>query len=206
MQRTAVNRRCEPPVDTSLEWAHGAPSSTHPDMKTSLLAFAIAVVCTDTSAFGQGAAVIIKQRAKETAGRPLNLPVQGQPGQPATGAPAPQGAAQPNVSKVLADIAMIKIRPQATQELKDKLAADLADVAIGANKPSADALQALANSLADAIAGKKISSADQTGHSPRLALTSNTQVNGDAAMLGLRLRTPAPRSGLCRAIPARGPP
>ena len=143
-------------------------------MKASLLAFAIAVVCTATSAFGQGAAVIIKQRAKETAGRPLNLPVQGQPGQPATGAPAPQGAAQPNVSKVLADIAVIKIRPQATQELKDKLAADLAGVAIGANKPSADALQALANSLADAIAGKKISSADQTGLANSLAGALNS--------------------------------
>lgn len=142
-------------------------------MKTSLLTLVLVVLCTATSAFGQGAAVIIKQRAKEAAGRPLNLPVQGQPGQPATGAPAPQGAAQPNVTKVLADLAMIKIRPQATQEQKDKLAADLAGIAIGANKPAADSLQALANSLADAIAGKKLSSADQTSLANSLAAALN---------------------------------
>lgn len=130
-------------------------------MKTTLLVLALATLCTASTAFGQGAAVIIKQRAKEAAGRPLNLPPK--PG--ATGAAETQvapGAPQPNVSKILADIAVIKSRPQPTQEQKDKLAGDLAGVSIGASKPSADALQALANSLADAIAGKKISSADQT--------------------------------------------
>lgn len=131
-------------------------------MKTSLLVLALVTLCTASTAFGQGAAVIIKQRAKESAGRPLNLP-PGPGAQPAAGAPATQtGAPQPNVSKILADLAIIKSRPQATQEQKDKLAGNLAGVAIGASKPSTDALQALANSLADAVAGKKISSADQT--------------------------------------------
>lgn len=142
-------------------------------MKTSFLTLALALVCTASSAFGQGAAVIIKQRAKEAAGRPLNLPTYGQPGQPATGTPAPQGAAQPNVSKVLADLAMIKIRPQPTQEQKDKLATDLSGVALGANKPSTESLQTLANTLADAIAGKKLSSADQTQLARDLATALN---------------------------------
>ena len=130
-------------------------------MKTSLLTLALAILCTATSAFGQGAAVIIKQRAKEAAGRPLNLPPKPGPAGPGETQVAP-GAPQPNVSKILADIAIIKSRPQVTQEQKDKLAGDLAGVSIGASKPSADALQALANSLADAIAGKKLSAADQT--------------------------------------------
>jgi hypothetical protein len=143
-------------------------------MKTSLLALALATLCTASSAFGQGAAVIIKQRAKETAGRPLNLPPAPQPGQPATGVAVPQGAAQPNVAKILADLAVIKSRPQATQEQKDKLATNLGGVALGANKPSTEAVQALANSLADAIAGKKLSSADQTALANSLAIALNT--------------------------------
>ncbi len=131
-------------------------------MNVRLLALAFVTVCTASSAFGQGAAVIIKQRAKETAGRPLNLPPA--PGaQPAVGAPAPQGTviAQPNYSKIVSDLSSIKIRPQATQEHKDKLATDLGALALGANKPSAEAVQGLANAVADALAGKKISSADQ---------------------------------------------
>jgi hypothetical protein len=138
-------------------------------MKFSFPAVVLAVACTASSAFGQGAAVIIKQRAKEAAGRPGAAPAPAaQPG--ATGAPAPQaGAAQHNVSKLLADLSVIKSRPQATQEQKDKLASSLGGVALGATKPSTDAVQTLANSLADAIAGKKLSSADQTGLANSLA-------------------------------------
>lgn len=128
-------------------------------MKTSLLALALALGCTTFSAFGQGAAVIIKQRAKEAAGRPVNAPAQ--PGAQPAGAPAAPGVAQPNLSKILADLAIIKSRPQATQEQKDKLATDLAGVALGASKPSTQSLQAVANAVGDAIAGKKIAAADQ---------------------------------------------
>ncbi len=139
-------------------------------MKTYLLALALVTLSTASSAFGQqGSAAIIKARAKESAGRPLNLPVTG--GQPAaTGAPAPQtGVAQPNVSKILADLAVIKSRPQATQEQKDKLATDLGGVALGASKPSPEAVQALANSLAAALAGKKLAAADQAALARDLA-------------------------------------
>lgn len=130
-------------------------------MKTPLLALALVTLATGSNAFGQqGAAAIIKARAKESAGRPLNLPATG--AQPAAGAPAPQtGAAQPNAAKILADLAVIKSRPQATQEQKDKLAADLGGVALGATKPSSEAVQTLANALGDALAGKKLSAADQ---------------------------------------------
>ena len=142
-------------------------------MKTPLLALALAVLCSASTAFGQGAAVIIKQRAKEAAGRPLNLP-PGPGAQPAAGVATTQtGVAQPNVSKILADLALIKSRPQATQEQKDKLAGNLAGVAIGASKPSTEAVQALANSLADALAGKKLSSADQTALANSLAVALN---------------------------------
>ena len=153
----------EAPVDSSKPKAHGGASSIHTRMKTSLLALALVTVCTASTAFGQGAAVIIKQRAKEAAGRPLNLP-PGPGAQPAAGTPAPQGTvvAAPNVSKIVADLSSIKIRPQATQEHKDKLATDLVSFAAGSNKPSAEAVQALANAVADAFAGKKLSSADQT--------------------------------------------
>lgn len=132
-------------------------------MKTSLLVLSLVTACTVSSAFGQGAAVIIKQRAKEAAGRPLNPP-PGPGAQPAAGTPAPQGTviAAPNVTKIVAALSSIKIRPQATQELKDKLATELASLAVGSHKPSAEAVQALANAVADAFAGKKISSADQT--------------------------------------------
>lgn len=142
-------------------------------MKTSLLALALVTICTASTAFGQGAAVIIKQRAKETAGRPAAAPAPApQPG--AVGAVAPQsGVAQPNVSKILADLAVIKSRPQVTQEQKDKLATNLSAVALGAGKPSNEAVQTLANSLADAIAGKKLSSADQTALANSLALALN---------------------------------
>jgi surface antigen len=132
-------------------------------MKSFFLALALVTVCTASSAYGQGAAVIIKQRAKETAGRPAAPPPA--PGaQPAVGNPAPQGTviAAPNVSKIVADLSSIKIRPQATQEHKDKLATDLSSLAVGANKPSAEAVLALASAVADAFAGKKLSSADQT--------------------------------------------
>ncbi len=141
-------------------------------MKTSFLVLALVTLCTASSAFGQGAAVIIKQRAKEAAGRPLNLPPQGG-GQPATGAPAAPAVAQPNVTKILADLAVIKSRPQASQEQKDKLAADLAGVAIGTAKPSTESLQALANAVGDAIAGKKIAAADQAALARSLATALN---------------------------------
>lgn len=133
-----------------------------------MLLLALVTLCSATTAFGQGAAVIIKQRAKEAAGRPVNAP----PKPAATGAAethAAPGTPQPNVSKILADLAVIKSRPQATQEQKDKLATDLAGISIGASKPPADALQVLANALGDAIAGKKISSADQTALANSLA-------------------------------------
>jgi hypothetical protein len=141
-------------------------------MKTLLHFLALAVLCSATSAFGQGAAVIIKQRAKEAAGRPVAAPAPA--GQPAAGgAPAPAVAAGPNLTKILSDIAIIKSRPQATQEQKDKLATNLGGVALGATKPSTDAVQSLANALADAIAGKKISSADQTALAQSLATALN---------------------------------
>ncbi|MBI5799825.1 MAG: hypothetical protein HZA92_03730 [Verrucomicrobia bacterium] len=163
-------------------------------MKTPLLALTLVTVCTASSALGQGAAVIIKQRAKETAGRPLNLPPgPGGGGQPTAGAPAPQGgAAQPNASKILSDLSVIKSRPQATQEQKDKLATNLGGVALGASKPSSEALQALANALADALAGKKISSGDQTA----LATALVGAVNAAGGSPQLRAAIQGVRDGL----------
>ncbi len=141
-------------------------------MKTLFRLLALAVLCSATTAFGQGAAVIIKQRAKEAAGRPVAAPAPA--GQPAAGgAPAPAVAAGPNLTKILSDIAVIKSRSQATQEQKDKLATNLGGVALGATKPATDAVQSLANALADAIAGKKISSADQTALAQSLAAALN---------------------------------
>ncbi|MEN9575785.1 MAG: hypothetical protein RL514_3640 [Verrucomicrobiota bacterium] len=159
-------------------------------MKTSSLALALVTLVTASSAFGQqGAAAIIKARAKESAGRPLNLPPTG--GQPAApGAPAPQtGVAQPNVAKILADLATIKSRPQATQEQKDKLATNLGGVVLGVNKPATEAVQALANALADALAGKKLAAADQAALARDLAGVLNAAVGSpqlSAAIQGVK--------------------
>lgn len=131
-------------------------------MKNSFCAIVLAALFITPAAFGQGAAVIIKQRAKETAGRPTT-PAPAPAAQPATGtAVAPQaGPAQPNVSKIVSDLASIKAKPQATAEQKEKFATSLASVATGATKPSNESVQALASALADAIAGKKLATADQ---------------------------------------------
>jgi len=139
-------------------------------MKTALLALALATVFAAPSAFGQAAAVVIKQRAKEAAGRPpAAAPAPAaRPGAAAVVAPQ-GGAAQVNTTKLVADIAIIKSRPTASAEQKDKLAANLAAVATGANKPSGEAVAGLASAVADAIAGKKISSADQTSLANSLA-------------------------------------
>jgi len=143
-------------------------------MKIVIIAFAVASVFAAQSAFGQGAAVIIKQRAKEAAGRPpVAAPAPAtQPGAAAVVAPQ-GGAAQVNTSKLVADIAIIKSRPAASAEHKDKLAANLSAVATGANRPSGEAVAALANAVADAIAGKKITAADQTSLANSLASALN---------------------------------
>ncbi len=144
-------------------------------MKTALFALAVATVFAAPGAFGQGAAVIIKQRAKETAGRPpAAAPVPAaQPGVAAGGAPQ-GGVAQVNTSKLVADIAIIKSRPSASAEHKDRLAADLAAIATGASKPSGEALASLASAVADAIAGKRISAADQAALATSLAGALNS--------------------------------
>lgn len=131
-------------------------------MKPTFCALALATLFLAPAAFGQGAAVIIKQRAKETAGRPPT-PAPAPAAQPgaATGVAPQATSAQPNVSKLVTELASIKAKPQATAEQKEKFAASLASVANGAAKPSSEALQVLANTLADAIAGKKLAAADQ---------------------------------------------
>ena len=131
-------------------------------MKPTFCAIALATLFIAPAAFGQGAAVIIKQRAKETAGRPTT-PAPAPAAQPgAATAVAPQAtSAQPNVSKLVSELASIKAKPQATAEQKEKFAASLASVATGATKPSNESVQTLASTLADAIAGKKLAAADQ---------------------------------------------
>jgi len=167
---------CTASVDSFPQISHGPKSSMHSDMKTLLFTLGIGIACTASSAFGQGAAVIIKQRAKETAGRPVTAPSPApaaQPGAPGV-PPAPQiRTVVPNISKILADLAIIKSRPQAEQGQKDKLANDLAAVVLGESKPSTDAVKKLASTLADTIAGRKISAADQTALARNLAYALN---------------------------------
>ena len=155
-------------------------------MKTLFLASAL--FCVTSTVFGQGAAVIIKQRAKEAAGRPttpIPAPVAPQPG---VAAPAPQSGAQITaaaLNKIVADLATIKTKSPATQDLKDKLATDLGAVALGANKPSSEAIQALANAVSDAIAGKKLSAADQTSLARGLAVA----LGGNAAQMDAAIQS-----------------
>jgi hypothetical protein len=103
---------------------------------------------------------------------------------------APQAASsQPNVSKLVSDLASIKAKPQATAEQKEKFAASLASVATGATKPSNEAVQALANTLADAIAGKKLATADQAQLARDLGNAMNAAVGSPqmaAAIQGVK--------------------
>lgn len=75
--------------------------------------------------------------------------------------PAPTEAQKVNLTKLQTDLAAIKAGSQVTTAQKQALAASLAACADGATKPSKSAVEALAASLAAALADKAISPAEK---------------------------------------------
>lgn len=118
---------------------------------------------TAASALAQGVnTAIIKERAREVSGtKQPPLPTAQQPAPSAKAQPAISPAQQAMISRLSADIAVIKIRPEATAEQRQKLTKDLLACAPASARPAEDAVRKLAESLAIAVAGKKVSAQDQ---------------------------------------------
>lgn len=139
------------------------------------LLFAVCILALGTSN-ALASAVIVKQRAKEIARPgsttpPPKAPASG-PGVPA--APAANAAQQQAVSKLKADIAVIKSKKEVTPELKAQLKKDLAAATDGATKPAAETLAKLGDDLASALVDKKISSQDVADLATSLAAVLNS--------------------------------
>jgi hypothetical protein len=136
-------------------------------MKTSLiLAVVGAFLLAAQTASAQGAAVIIKQRAKEL--RDQNNAAQGvtapaPPAQPAAAAPAGATPAQPptpkqqRMAKLWFDLLALKPDASITLAMKQRLAKDLIAVVEGPAKPSELAANKLAESLSSALSEKLLS-------------------------------------------------
>lgn len=129
---------------------------------------------------------IIKQRAKDVSNQnnarqgappshpPRSTPPPAQnPAQaPRPAAAAPSTAAQP-AAKLKADIAGLKAKPEATIDQKQQLARNLMSAAQGTSKPLPSALNRLANHLTAALAGKRLTAANEN----RLAQNLHAMMN-----------------------------
>jgi len=115
------------------------------------------------SAFAQGVnTAIIKERAREVTGaKQPPLPPAQPPTPPAKAQPTVTAAQQAMISRLSADIAVIKIRPEATAEQRQKLTQDLLACAPANARPAEAAVRKVADNLALAVAGKKVSAQDQ---------------------------------------------
>ena len=132
-------------------------------MRTTLFLLTFALLA--TQAWSQGVNTsIIKQRAREVSGS-KQTPLPASP-PPAAGAKQGQSAApainQAMVSKISANIATIKIRSEASDEQKQKLAKDLTLAAQTGAQASSEALHKLASDLASAVIGAKFSAIEQS--------------------------------------------
>lgn len=108
---------------------------------------------------------IIKERARELTGQkqpPLPTPGQQPAANAAPAKSAASAAQQQAAARLTADIAIIKSRREATQDLKDRLANNLRLARLGATHVSDEAAAKLADLLATALVGKKISSQEQS--------------------------------------------
>jgi hypothetical protein len=154
-------------------------------MKTRFaLALAGAVLLTSGTAFAQGSAVIIKQRARDL--RDQNNAEQGVPSPappvrsaapgaaPAAAAPArPLTPQQQVLVRLRADLIAIKPEAPASPAMKRQLAKDLIAAAQGPNKPSQIAANKLAESLGSALSEKLLSATTRD----RLLRDVNTVLN-----------------------------
>ena len=140
-----------------------------------ILLAALLLVGLSLNAHAQGSQIIIKNKAKATRdasnnGAPPGAAPAAAPGR-AGGAPAATGpiasatsittTVTASIAKIQANIAIIKTKPEATAEQKQKFGTDMF-AAAAAVKPSEEAVRKLADSLATAIANTKIASGDQS--------------------------------------------
>lgn len=141
-------------------------------MKTRFVLALAAVLVAGGTAFGQGSAVIIKQRAKELRDQnnveqgvpspappvPSSAPAAATPSTPA----APLTPQQQLLVRLRSDLFAIKPEAQASAGMKQRLARDLIAAAQGPDKPSPAAAAKLAEDLASALSEKLLSNATRT--------------------------------------------
>jgi hypothetical protein len=139
-------------------------------MKRILIFTAILTALSAQAQIG-GAEAIAKRQARDAANQTTErnnqstgqpAPATARPQVAAPSQPAPQLTPQQQAAyRLLADMAAIKTNSIATAEQKNQMARDLTGLLQGANKPSAASMSKLAEDLAAALAGKKLTTAQQ---------------------------------------------
>jgi|SRR5215813_8429646 len=132
------------------------------------------------STFGQGADIIIRERAKQL--RDQNNARQGVPPpaqatKPATPAPGQTPAATPQpagLARLQTDLLAVKTNATVTAEQQQRLANDLAAIAQGPARPSSAATTKLAANLAAGLSQKSLSQNERS----RLVQDLNALLNG----------------------------
>ncbi len=132
-------------------------------MKTTILLSSVLFVFSLSTALPQGAAVIIKQKARGVAGKgtPSSRPGGGSTGatttRSRTAAPAVLSASDAAAKKIYIDLVIIKSRSSVTEDLKDRLFASLTEAAKG-KKPNEAAVKKLAENVATSVNKYKLGS------------------------------------------------
>jgi hypothetical protein len=189
------------------------------DMKTTSILTALLLHSLTVDGWSQaGAANVIKQRARETAGRPA-APKNGASGVRAP-VRAPAGAATPAPSRVRSpqqlietDLSLIRIKRGVIDELRDRLASHIIEAAGEGATLDREAVGKLAADLAATVQQhkaaigfeerKKLAEALVKGVSPEPATKSFDEVNAALRKAGLPAEVVDPLVEGLRAIPAR---
>jgi len=162
-----------------------------------LTTLAVLALCSG-HAFAQASRVLQKARDMRDQnnarqGLPPAPPLQ----TPASGAPAPATAASPGASvlpqddtayrKLVADIAVLKIKKEVTIDLKKQLIEDLNACVKGDIRPPPESVTKLGGDLATTVNDKKLSGADQTQLAKSVYIILNSaRVSSTDAQAALR--------------------
>lgn len=114
--------------------------------------------------WGQGVNTsLIKDRAREVSGK-QQQPIPPRPGAtaPAAARPGVNTAQQQSLTKLSGAIASVKIRSEATPELKERLTTDLKGARLGATHASDESVGKLGDLLATVLVGRKLTAPQQT--------------------------------------------
>lgn len=163
-------------------------------MKSLVLLTGLALLVSLHDSAAQGAAVIIKQKARQTAGQPPRTAPGGgggaaQPGQAAAPVARPVLSADAAAARNIAiDLAIIKSRSAVTDDLKQRLTRSLLGAAKGP-KPSEAALQPLVAGVAGVVNKYKADPARVRELSAHLLNTMNAAGLADKGLDDLKQRT-----------------